>query len=769
MTSGISAASRRIGQIVMWHNKLDCLALICPMFVVPAPAVHAAEADVRSASGEGSAQLREIVVTAQKRAENLQTVPIAVTVVTAEELKQANINSAIDIKRLATSLQYAENSSVRGTSMQVRGVGTQSFSNGLEQSVGTVVDGVAMARNGMGTGDLLDVDHVEVLRGPQGMLFGKNASAGVISIVSRRPADELSAEASLSLGTYDERRAAAIVNIPFSGQAALRFAGFSNRRDGLVTNVFNGGKLNNHQESGFRARFLWRSKDDNLQVYLSGDMSTIDGTCCVATVRSVVAGSALANSLAAGGIIPSPRNLEVDLDAGGFSRSKNAGVSGEINWLLGEYSLTSLTAWRKWKLRENIDSDGAPVAALSVNFGRSDLDQVTQELRLASPVGRGLEYVVGIYYFHAKLLGNNGQLGSLSLVNATPVQSRYFVATNRSESLAAFGQATFRAAPKLRLVLGARYTHDNVSMDYMRSFFPGTLPSSPPLMLQPSTSASNLSWRLGLQYDATPNIMAYGTASRGYKGPGFNALQGATIAANTPVRPEIPTSYELGIKSSLWERRLTMNLALFDTRFKDFQGQFFDPAAPPVGAFVIGNAGELRTRGVELEWASRPIRELTFSGGVSYIDAVYSDFKNAACWGTPITQPGCVGGVFDASGVKVPNSPKWTYNVQGRYERELAARFSGFISANWYWRSQVNDSLGDPNMIRGAYGLLGGAFGISNNANRWEISAWVRNLLDQHYTGTIAATLLSPGSYSQYPVEDARRMVGISMTYRLGG
>ena len=340
----------------------------------------------------------------------------------------------------------------------------------------------------------------------------------------------------------------------------------------------------------------------------------------------------------------------MNLDAGAFSRSTNAGASVEVTWRLGEHELTSLTAWRTWELRENTDSDNTPQQALSINFGRSDLDQLTQELRLASPTGGRLEYVVGLYYFNAELLGNNGQLGSLSLTSATPVSSRYFVATNRTESVAAFGQATFRATDKLRLILGAAL-HARRRLDGLRAFvlsrYRAVLAAADPA---PSTSASNLSGRVGVQYDFEPDLMAYATASRGYKGPGFNALQGATIAANTPVRPEIPTSFEVGLKASLLDRRLTLNLAVYDTRFKDFQGQFNDPTIPPLGAFVVGNAGELRTRGAELEFAARPTPELSLSGGVSYTDAEFSDFKRAACWGTPERQPGCSGGVFDASG-----------------------------------------------------------------------------------------------------------------------
>lgn len=743
------------------------VAAACAFLVVSAGPAHAQTARPPSAPDEAT-QLDEVIVTAQKRPENLRDVPLAITAITGETLEQANVNGVTDIRRLATSLQYAENSSVRGTSLQVRGVGTQTFSNGLEQSVGVVVDGVAMARNGMGDGDLQDIDHVEVLRGPQGMLFGKNASAGLVSIVSRRPTDELTAEGAVSYGTYGELRAGAVLNMPLGEQSAVRVAGFSNRRDGLVTNRFDGGRLNDREESGLKAKFLWRSDDDRLEAYLIADIAVRDAACCVATVRDVVPGSILAASLAAEGITPGPRNLDVNLDAGAFSRATNAGVSAEFTWRLGEHHVTSLTAWRKWELRENVDSDATPLQALSINFGRSDLDQVTQELRLASPERQRLEYVLGLYYFHSDLRGNNGQQGSLSLASAAPVLSRFFVATNHSKSVAGFGQATWRATETLRLIAGARYTHDDVSMDYVRSFIPGTTPISPPLALNPSTSADNLSWRLGLQYDVSPGVMAYGTVSRGYKGPGFNALQGATVQANTPVLPEIPTSYELGLKSSLLAGRLTLDLGLFDTRFKDFQGQYQDPTVPPLGAFVVGNAGELRTRGAELEFAARPTPEFTLSGGASYIDAVFSDFERAACWGTPVTQRGCVGGVFNADGAGLPNAPRWTFALQGRHERGLDGGMRGFASLNWYWRSEVNDSLGDPKMVRADYGLLGGAVGVLDAGGRWEVSVWARNLLDQHYTATIVTTPLSPGSYSQFPVEDARRMVGVTLTYRTG-
>ena len=222
------------------------------------------------------------------------------------------------------------------------------------------------------------------------------------------------------------------------------------------------------------------------------------------------------------------------------------------------------------------------------------------------------------------------------------------------------------------------------------------------------------------------------------------------------------------MKSSLFDHRLALNLAVYDTRFKNFQGQFNDPTIPPLGAFVVGNAGEMRTRGAELEFDARPTPNLGLSGGVSYADAEFSDFKRAACWGSPERQPSCSGGIFDASGTSLMNSPKWTVGLQGFYDRDLGGRLRGFASIDWYWRSEVNDSLGDPNMKRGAYGLLGGSIGISDVPGRWRLSAWARNLLDKHYTGTIVPTPLSPGSYSQFPVEDARRMIGMKISYGTG-
>lgn len=711
----------------------------------------------------------EIVITATKRPENVQDVSMAVTALSAETLSEANITGATEIRRLAPSLQYSENATVRGTGFTMRGVGTQTFSNGVEQSVATVVDGVTMSRNGMGNGDLLDLDHVEVLRGPQGMLFGRNASAGVVSLITRRPTDEFEGNGRIVAGSNNRMDLSGVINVPLTEQLAIRVAGFSNTRDGLIENVYDGNRFNDHEESGYRARLAWESVDGDFDVLLSTDRSVRDGGCCMWTVRNVIPGSPLALSFAAAGIVASPENLQTNISGGAFSRSENSGTSLEMNWRFGGFTLTSLTALREWQLRENADSDSTPVNGLDLNFGRSDSEQFSQELRLTSPSEGFVDYVVGLYYFNSELDGHNGQQGSFTLTASSPLASRYFNSHNESESAAIFGQARFHVTDDFRIIAGARYTEDDLSMDYVRSFFPGTSPASAPAEVHPTVSASNTSWRLGVETDLGEDVLLYATASRGYKGPGFNALVGAPAAALArPVEPEIPTAYEIGLKASFFDGALVTNWAIFETRFEDFQAQMFDSSVPPLGAFIIGNAGELRTRGVELEFRARPTDALSFGGAVSYQDAVYADFQGAACWAAAPAQPDCAGGIFDASGVDLPNSPDWTVSLQSRYEHSLSSGLLGFITANWFWQSEVNDSLGDPNMVREAYGLLGGSIGVEDQEGRWQASVFVRNALDDHYTGTIIATPLAPGSYSQTPVEDAERLFGVALEYRFG-
>jgi iron complex outermembrane receptor protein len=335
-------------------------------------------------------------------------------------------------------------------------------------------------------------------------------------------------------------------------------------------------------------------------------LSKIDGHCCVATVRSVVPGSPLATSLAAAGIVPGPRNLEVNLDAGAFSRSTNAGASVEVTWRLGEHELTSLTAWRTWAAARKHRQRQHAAAGPQHNFGRSDLDQFTQELRLASPTGGRLEYVVGFYYFDAELLGNNGQLGSLSLTSATPVLEpllRRHQPDRKPRGVRPGDVPRHRqAAPDPGRALHARRRFDGfralvLSRDH--AVLAAADAASLDLGLEPLRTR-------GLQYDFEPE--RHGLRDR------VARLQGTRLQ-RPPERDDHrehagaagnPDQLRSGPQVAFFDRRLTLNLAALRHPLQGLPGQFNDPTIPPLGAFVVGNAARLRTRGAELEFAAQP-------------------------------------------------------------------------------------------------------------------------------------------------------------------
>lgn len=728
-----------------------------------------------------SGGIGDIIVTAQKRAERLQDVPIAVSAVTGDALQSANFTNITDIKFLAPSVQFSDSNTTRGQGFQVRGIGTSTFSDGIEQSVGVVVDGVALGRPGMSVGDLVDIERVEVLRGPQGMLFGKNASAGLINVTTRNPTDRLEARARLSYGTGDETKVEGILNVPLADGLNVRLVGFLNRRDGYVRNVATGEDLNSRKEYGFRMKLLWEP-DDRLSVLLAGDWSKRDSSCCTFVLRQTVPGSFHATQSAANGIVPGTRNNETALNGETFLNQKHYGASGEVNYDLGgDYSATSLTAYREWHEFDNFDTDLSTFDVFDINGAEDHQKQFTQEVRLTSPKGGLVDFVVGAYYFRQIIRARFPQAGTLGFAPAGMVFSRDTRVTIDTENYAFFGQANVNLTDALTLIAGARYTKDDLTLDYDRQAFPGQLmwPGLTPLTFSnEKNGADNLSWRLGAQYDVTPDVMAYFTASRGYKGPGFTGFSDYRRTFPTQVAPEIPTSFEIGLKSTLLDRKLVLNLAAFTTDFKDFQAQVFDLTITP-GAFRVANAGKLRTRGIEMDFTARPMSGFTLSGSAAYIDAFYKDFQNVACYpGQPQTPtecapvtPGSTTFVTDASGNRLPNAPKFSFALAAAYETPVTDSLEGFANANYSYRSKVTFSAqGDPGLVHRGYGLLGGQIGLRASNDRWSAAVFVRNLLDTNFVPSIgSAPGGAVGEYSQFTTSEASRTVGVVAGFKFGG
>lgn len=782
------------------------------------PAYAQANSDFEGEQGRVSQGAgKEIVVTAQKRVERLQDVPVSITVVDGRALKDLNLTEATDLQFLAAGVGFGDSNTPRGAGFRIRGVGTVAFADGIEQSVGTVVDGVPLARAGQGLADLIDVERIEVLRGPQGMLFGRNASAGLINIVTKRPIlDVVIAEGRASYGSDNDLQIGASLNAPIiSDVAGFRVTGFLNQRDGFVTNLANGQGLNARKEYGLRGSLLIEPSNST-EIILRGDWSRRNNRANIWTIRALTSNSPLLETPAPGTIAPvlSPqvsaqagqRNRVVDIGGELFNRVESWGLSGEVNVALDDYTVTSVTAYRDWRQADNNDTDQSRFNLLDLNLGTNDLYQFSQELRLTSPEDQLVSFVAGVFYYESGNSNTSVQRGKFvpavaqlnSIGQSVPLGGPVVVApgdlagrsvdTNiKIRDMAAFGQATLNLADDFKIILGARHTDTKVSGTFRRIAADGTSASFnlglgaafAPLGYALETTDSNLSYRAGIQYTPNSNLNFYATYSRGYKGPGFNSLPeftinpGSTALESALVNPEIPTSYEAGIKATLANGTINGGLAVFRTEFSDFQAQVFEvPPGSALGSFRIRNAGKLNATGFELEVNARPIDGFSVGFGLAYTDTVFKEFRGAACaivaQGSAVPSNPCSGGrpSFDASGLRAPNAPKISLTLNSRYDHRLSDGVAGFIQANALLRSDnifalVPENVPNP-YVQDGYVVVNLAAGMTFADGRFGVSAFAKNPFDQQFvTGIFDLPFGGAGDLAQYVTRDAERLVGV--------
>lgn len=740
----------------------------------------------------------DIVVTAQRRAENIQNVPLAITAVRGETLQNLNITQPSQLSLIDPSVRFKQSLSSSSSGLSIRGVGTSSFSAGIEQSISTVVDGVVLAvPSGLST--LSDIDRVEILRGPQGMLFGKNASAGLVHFITKRPKlDANEGELDVQVGNRGTRIVQAIGNVALTENSALRIVASHHERDGLIRNLFQDGVRTDPQDvSSLTLKYLWKPNED-LTVYISADRTESDGFCCQSTYRKVTPGFAPAVMNARYGVVAGPKNLDIAASGPVVGDSYAQGASIQLDYALGDHTITSITAYRQFDARGAADGDLTAVNYIDSNGGANKTDWFTQELRLTSPVGKHFDYVAGLYYYNSTATSLIRQRGNLNwiipasqgqVIPIVPGASLNTVFENStyndvdSTSFAVFGQGTWHVTPRLDIIVGARSTWDDSELDYRRALTPGTMPipGSVPLQFKQSVDAHNLSWRASARYTLATDMMAYATISRGYKGPGFSGLSAASATADQRVQPEIPTSYELGLKASLLDRRLVANLALYSTTVEDFQAQVSDLSSPTYSTRIT-NAGEIKTKGVELNLIARPTAELTITAGGAYTDGHYVDFNGVQCYfgqpkvsqggpcTTPPANPTSPDGFFNAGGLPLAGVAEWVYGTTVTYQRDVGAGLHMAGQVNWNWQSDVNFApSGDPGTIQKAYGLLGARIAVSSQDARWTLALLGSNLLDERFAAMIApspSTALNPGGYVQFFSPDSVRRFSISLSTR---
>lgn len=758
---------------------------------------------VPAALGQDRIALEEVVVMAQRTAQNLQEVPISVTAVGGEALDLRQIDGFDQLQYVVPGMTFGAGVNARQSASTIRGIGTGLFNIGIEGSVAMAVDGVILGREGAGLFDLADVERVEVLRGPQGTLFGKNASAGVISIITRKPTDTFEADIKVAYGSRDELNLSGAVSGPLGDRMQGRLSAYSNQRDGYLFNVNPDAPqrdLNERDEYGMRGKLAINLSAD-ADLMLSVDYAKRDQAAGALTLRAPSPGgpgSGLLNTgvpvvgplTAASGIDAGPKNRELAADQAFVNEMESRGLAAELNWRIGDFELVSLTAWRAWDSFDNNDADLIPQPFLAVNLGDLEQEQFSQELRLLSPRDQRLTYTLGAYWFEQDLKQFNTQAGTagLDLLGALPPElllGTDMVTTVDETNLALFGQGEYALTDQLSVIAGARVLRSEISGDLLRTVTPGSVgpyagQSLTPEPLQGKVNDNAIAWRLGLQYFLSDETNVFATISRGYKSGGV--VSGLTIngvgadgTALPTVDAEIPLQYELGVRSEAWGGRLTTNLTAFYSTIDDFQAQALVPAPDGTTVFSVTNAGEAESWGFEGELTVQATDALTLSLAAAYTRATFEDFTGAPCYALqPVGPGGCTdadgdgrGDFQDLSGGDLANAPEWVVNALGRYEFDLLG-LQAFTQVGASHRDDtLSSNSNDPNTRIGSYTLVDAQLGVNFSGGRGTVAVFGRNLFDEDFVEAIVGQPFDTGGYAQFRSFEAMRSFGVrlSMSY----
>lgn len=738
-----------------------------------------------------------VIVTAQKREENLQKVPAAVSVLSGAAIANANAVNIEGVTALIPSLTFNKGGTTLNSSLFLRGVGTINFSIAAEPSVAFVLDGVVMARAGEAFGDLYDLQRIEVLRGPQGTLFGKNASAGVVNVVSKKAGTVFAAEGELSAFSGEEYKAKLAMDLPLGERARSRVTAFVGEFDGNITNRFsatNNGtgnsKINGYSRWGARA-VTDIDLSDKFTVTVIADYRKADDDCCASIVLNAPATAALRNQLPGvnfNGL--GTREINHDFIVG--TQEEAWGLSAQADYeLAGGHTLTSITAYRSWANTELREGDFRSRPALYVgnayagidDFGPQDSSTFSQEVRLTSPSGGKLEYSLGAYYYTADnertFRRNVRRCESTTLAADTSglapcaVGSSVFLdafsqSTFGSESVnyAVFGNGSFDVNDKLSVIAGLRYTKDELSFFHNRTTpapFAGiTGLTNAPSGYVGSTDDTNVSGKIGLQYVVSESIDTYVSYTTGYKGPAYNVFFNMGATALPPIESETAESTEFGIKGRWWNGRVVANLAWYHAEYENFQANSPD-ILNGLTVTRLTNAGNVSTEGFELDFAVRPIAGLRISGGLALTEAQIDQFK------APIT------GILSSArqGERLPFAPEVKSSVGIDYSVSptgipFDVVYSAQLSSTTEQRTAIPDTAAgiNPATFLPGYTNLDASITFSTRDKRYSLAVIGKNLTDSDRPAFIENT--GAGLAARFP-RDADSYYGVTFKAKFGG
>lgn len=727
-----------------------------------APAAAADQSAPSSAANGSAANDGDIIVTAQKRSESVQRVPIAITVVDGAQLARQQITTLADLKRSVPGLEFSYPGATPGSAGYIRGIGTNVTGATAEASVGLVVDGVPQGN--VPQSAIFDVARVEVLRGPQGTLFGQSVSAGLINITSAAPKiGEFSGSVQFELAgnnfagsEYSRNIGRLILNVPLSSNAALRVSGHYDSIQDVKKNYFTGDSQDK-KDRGARARLLWEPKS-NVTVNLIADYNQVDthNGAYLAIYKTTDAN--LVSLLASCGVTVGPSNADTCSPLTPYENIIQYGFSGQIDWQLGgDYTLTSITGYRRQTYKQLASIDGLPTSSLpnvpypNITYGGpggdDNLRLFTQEIRLTSPASGPFQYVLGGFF--SRYTENRNYINNLFLpFLPNPILTNY-VRTPVVKSLAAFGQGTYNLTDHLRLTAGGRYTRNDV-LSRTQMIAGGT-----PGLYSAHSVVDDFSWKVAAQYDLAPRLMAYATVSRGFKGQTYD--EDSNLSANpTYIKPEKPMAYEIGLKGRLFGG-LNFDLNGYYQKVGDYQAQVCTPSLTRGIICVAQNIDKLVTKGFELGLFGQLLPGLTLNGGVAYTDARYPK----GFLGTDGT---------DLGGYQITYAARWKVVASAEYEHPISPIAKVFVGADTVYRSRVRyitkatDAVTfQPHFITGA------RIGLRFMNDRYELALFARNLFGVRepilrFDSSQLSGIASPGSstYTQWLTEASLRVVGLS-------
>lgn len=708
--------------------------------------------------------VEEVIVTAQKREQSIQDVSVAVSAFSGEAIEKMGFEEGLDITQQIPNMNFfAIFGEASSPSISLRGISLVNFSDSWESPVAIYVDDVYRGNPAGSAIQLFDLQRVEVLRGPQGTLYGRNTTGGLVHYVSRKPTGEYEASASVSYGTYDEHIMEGVVSGPFSDRVRGRLAVKSTNNEGWQTNVVTGRKLNDTHSFGYRAQLdIDLNEVSQLLLNVHGaeaDQNSVGfahmgylesaaedaAKCSVERIHKGQCTSATFETTGAEAVDGQfdPNHVASGAKAGLRTNIETSGASATLKTKLDDMTFTSVTAYEALEKFLQDDGDGLEVVWFDEQYS-VDAEQYTQEFRL-SGIGATSKWVTGLYYYKDRR--------DLSTEAPTTAHAEEFggffhreIVELDSQSWALFGQYEYDLTPRLTAILGARYTEEE--RDFMQDAGPSFYEE---IDVTDEFSDEAITGRIGLDWRPSERTLAYASLSTGFKSGGFSGSYNASLEATQPVDSEDVTNLELGYKTRFADGRIRLNAAAFTYEVRGYQAQVFLTVEE---GSVITNAGDVKGSGAEVELTAQVTDNFEMIAGIGVLN---TEFESQQIFLV-------AGDNYTLDGNELPSAPKLTYNVVGRYYIPLGDKGEVALQADYAWQDEHYLQIeNDPYSLHDAYGTLNAKISWVSPAERLTVEAFVNNAMDEEYF-TYQNTL---GTDWGYAVWGRPRTAGVKVVWKM--